>query len=266
MSKYLHFVIVRYSFGLALFLIAGVVASALIAMRRKSLGAGAALAVILIAAYGHLLIQPGSDFFGLVKRNVQTSRRVVAFTFDDGPSVKYTTRILDILKENGARGTFFVTGANAERNPELIRRMIREGHQIGNHTWSHYFLFTKGGSVREDEIMKTHALIKDIAAVEMKYFRAPYEYRDLRLIFLLRKLNYRYIGHDTETFDGAGAPTEQIVERVMKKLHPGTIISMHDARGNREPTVRALEVVLPAIRAKGWRAVTIGELLAAEGK
>jgi peptidoglycan-N-acetylglucosamine deacetylase len=219
-----------------------------------------------LTAYGHLLIISGFDFFGLVRRNVKTSRRAVAFTFDDGPSLKYTTRILDILKENGAHATFFVTGRNAARNPELIMRMIREENQIGNHTYNHYFLFTKSGNVREDEIMKTHELIKNIAGTDMKYFRAPYEYRDLRLIFLLRGLNYKYISHDTGTLDGSGAASKKIVGRILRGLHPGAIISMHDARGHRTPTVEALKAVMPAVRARGCSAVTLDELLAMEGK
>jgi peptidoglycan-N-acetylglucosamine deacetylase len=259
--KYYHFTLVRYSVGTALFFIAGVALGMFIAQRKKPAGVAIIIVSTLISLYAYTLVHPILDVFGRSLNRVQTGERLVALTFDDGPSVKYTTPILDLLKQNGAHATFFVLGVNAERNPNLIRRMIRDGNTVGNHTYHHCFLFSKSAGFRKNEIMGTHNLIKSIAGIGMKYYRSPYEYRDFRLLGLLKKLNYTYIGHNIGTHDVTGSTPEQIASNIMKGLHPGAIVLLHDDRGNRERTVRALEIVLPKLGAKGYRAVSIDELV-----
>ncbi len=261
--KCLSFTIVQYAM-----LVMGVFMAALligVGIKRLNRTAGISVMIIvsLLFVYFAILETPAFDFFGQVTNKVRTQEHLVALTFDDGPSAKYTPRILDILKHNGAHATFFVTGENAERNPRIIRRIVAEGHQLGNHTYSHAFFFRKMTNSRKKEILKTDDIIFRITGEHMKYFRAPYEYRDVRLVELLKKLNYEYISHDVSSLDAMGAGSKKIVSQILKESHSGAIILLHDARGNREPTVEALETALPLLREKGFRTVTIDELRAA---
>jgi len=258
----LSFTVVQY--GL---IVLGVFTAAMLIggiIKRRNRTAGIAVMVIVSALFVYFatLEMPAFDFFGLVTNRVRTREHLVALTFDDGPSAKYTPRILDILKQNDAHATFFVTGRNAELNPRIIRRILAEGNQLGNHTYSHAFLLRKRSKARKEEILKTDEAVFRITGEHMKYFRSPYEYRDVRLVKLLRKLDYEYISHDGSSLDAMGANSKKIVSQILKESHPGAIILLHDARGNREPTVEALRIALPMLRKKGFRPVTIDELRA----
>jgi peptidoglycan-N-acetylglucosamine deacetylase len=262
--KSLTFTVPQYGFFMLFLLAIGL--AIYFQVKKKSKNAGKALLVFVIAGfiYGGICEAPQYNFFGMVQNRVKTKEQLIALTFDDGPSAKYTPRILDILKENGMNATFFITGEKAEIYPNIIRRILREGNDLGNHTYSHPFLFKERSVLRKEEILKTDEAVFRITGQHMKYFRAPYEYRDVRLVKLLRRMNYVYISHNESSLDAMGANSKKIQSQIMKNLHPGVIILMHDARGNREETVKALAIVLPELRAKGYRSVTIGELIAAK--
>ncbi|MFA6450475.1 MAG: polysaccharide deacetylase family protein [bacterium] len=260
----LSFTVPQYGFFMLFLLAVGFVIYFQVKKRNEK--AGRIVLVILITGflYGAMCEAPQFNFFGMVQNRVKTKENLIALTFDDGPSAKYTPRILDILKENGMRATFFVTGEMAEKHPGIIRRILREGHELGNHTYSHPFMFRDLSALRKEEIQKTDEAVFKITGRHMKYFRAPYEYRDVRLVKLLRRMNYSYISHNESSLDAMGANSKRIEFQIMRQLRPGLIILMHDARGDREPTVEALRNVLPMLREKGYRSVTIGELIAAK--
>lgn len=260
----LNYTVVQYG----LFLLALLLLSLLVytAVKKISRLAGKVFLVIVISGfiYGGLCEYPRFDFFGLVRNGVATEEKLIALTFDDGPSTKYTPMILKELKKNNAHATFFVTGENAEKNPEILKEILRNGNELGNHTYSHAFMFKEMSKMRKEEILKADEAVYRITGRHMKYFRAPYEYRDVRLIKLLRKLGYTYISHNESSLDAMGASSERITNQVLNKLNPGKIYLMHDARGNREETVKALKVLLPRLREMGYRSVTIEELIASK--
>jgi len=248
-----------YALLLAVFL-GGIALAAFVRRRNRKAGSFLLAAVFFFCAYMMTLEVSAFDFFGLVNNHVRTKEKVVALTFDDGPSEKYTPRILDELKAAGAHATFFVTGENAERHPELLRRMVLEGHEIGNHTYSHPFMFKESSAERKDQIARASAAIEEACGVKVKYFRAPYEYRDVRLVRLLHTMGLQYTSHNVSSLDAMRAGEDKIVSQVVTKAHPGTIVLMHDARGNREATVQALPVALKQLKRMGYKAVTISNL------
>ncbi len=260
----LSYTVVQYG----LFLLALLFLSLMIytIVKKISRIAGKVFFVIVISGflYGALCEYPRFDFFGLVRNGVATEEKLIALTFDDGPSAKYTPIILNELNKNKSHATFFVTGENAEKHPEIIKEIVRNGNELGNHTYSHSFMFKDLSKLRREEIIKADDVVYKITGEHMKYFRAPYEYRDVRLIKLLRRMGYIYISHNESTLDAMGASSERITDQVLKKLKPGKIFLMHDARGNREETVKALKVLLPRLRKMGYRAVTIDELIQAK--
>ncbi len=183
----------------------------------------------------------------------------VALTFDDGPDPKLTTRILDILKENGVRATFFVVGKNAERYPALIDRIIAEGHEIGNHTYSHKYLGKAGARLTEKEISECDARIFEHSEYCTKFFRPPGGIMNAEISNVCSAYGYDVLLWSIDTMDWSGRSADGICREIFNNISDGSVILMHD--GVRGHTAEALESVIPGLRAKGYEFVTASELL-----
>lgn len=188
----------------------------------------------------------------------------IALTFDDGPHYKYTAEILDILKEYNAKATFFVVGELAERYPELILRELSEGHEIGNHTWSHPKMSKLSTEQLNSEIMRTERLLNEIADYRPKLFRPPEGSFQKNVETLAEANDYTLILWTVDTRDWAHTPIEEIVQTVENDTRNGSIILCHDFIGRDSPTPGALRKFIPALIEKGFEFVTVSELLTAE--
>lgn len=220
--------------------------------------AGAALFVGLMA-YG--LGAEGSTLLGpaLVRLDADTD---AALTFDDGPSPD-TARILDILKEKKVKATFFLCGAAVERYPELARRIVAEGHELGNHTYSHPYLHLKSRAAIAAEIDRAQDVIERVTGVRPAYFRPPHGVRWFTLWPVLRERGMTLALWNSFPTEGA-SPAGEIVERAMARLVPGSIILLHDGREAkpagqdlRPATVEALPRIIDGARSKGLRFVLL---------
>ncbi len=185
----------------------------------------------------------------------------IALTFDDGPSV-YTGQVLDILDKYGAKATFFVVGRNAESHVALLRRTVESGHEIGNHTWSHASLTSRAKQARHDEVQGASDVVRSAVGHAPRLFRPPYgamrpgtnrEVRQAGLMPVVWSI-------DTRDYD-PGVTAKKLVARVGKALRPGSIILLHDGGGDRRKTVAALPKILDEIERRGYRAVTVTQLL-----
>lgn len=200
------------------------------------------------------------------------SSRAVAFTFDDGPDPTYTTQILDALREHDAKATFFVIGKAAEAHPELVRRIVADGHLVASHTYSHSHTF---------HLWRSRAMAADIArgidAVERitgdrpRFFRPPQGLRVPTLRDALGALRSppACVTWTVRGMDSVARSADRIVARIEKGLTPGSIITLHDGTAfgglrSRAPTVSALRELLAATEARGLRCVRLDELLGAE--
>lgn len=164
---------------------------------------------------------------GLV-RGPGGSKRV-ALTFDDGPLPPYSQQILDILRSGNAKATFFVCGKDAERHPEILRRICAEGHTIGNHTWSHPYLYFMNRAKCAEEVGRTQTVIEQATGVTPRFFRPPYGARGFGLYPVLRERGLHLVQWSASGDDwklGAKA----IVSSVGAALRPGAIILLHDGR------------------------------------
>lgn len=186
----------------------------------------------------------------------------IALTFDDGPHPQYTPLILDILREYNVHATFFLIGENAERNPELVRRILREGHEIGNHTYLHKNLkeHTSGG-IYEEIAMAEEAILR-IADQRTKLLRPPGGLYDKQVCETAHRLDYDIILWTVDTFDWKHPTPEEIIQTVESNVQCGDIILCHDFIGGApSPTPDAIRKIIPDLLKRGYEFVSVSELI-----
>lgn len=198
---------------------------------------------------------------GQIVWEINTNQKIIALTFDDGPHKKYTPEILDLLAKHKAKGTFFVVGEHAEKNPEIVLRMYEEEHELAIHTYTHPLKTTIPNLMKE--IKQTHETIYGISGYSPVLFR-PVEgqYTD-GMIDAIVKEGYKVVmwSWHQDTMDWKNPGVHKIVDTVLKGVKEGNIILFHDGGGNREQTIKALEKILPELEKQGYKFVTISELL-----
>src|SRR5581483_374067 len=187
--------------------------------------------------------------------------RVVALSFDDGPGDQ-TEAILDLLRGHGVRATFFLVGKAIERRRELVHRLVAEGHELGNHTFSHRKLGGLTSAESERELRLTSELIERETGVRPTLFRPPYGLDGLDARSAAAALGMTTIRWSANSRDWDGSDPQTIAARVIASSQQSSVIVLHDGGGNRESTVRALEIALPVLRAAGLELVTVSEALA----
>jgi cellulose synthase/poly-beta-1,6-N-acetylglucosamine synthase-like glycosyltransferase/peptidoglycan/xylan/chitin deacetylase (PgdA/CDA1 family)/spore germination protein YaaH len=203
----------------------------------------------------------------------------LALTFDDGPDPKWTPKILDILKQEKVKGTFFVIGEQAENNVGLLQRYIREGHEIGNHTFTHPDISEISPRQLELELNLTERLFASKLGLQPLYFRPPYSIDQepdtndqAAPIDLIEQMGYIIVGNKIDTEDWNERPKkspQEITSGVLDQLAAmkdrpwfrGSVILLHDGGGDRSATVAALPLLIETLRAKGYQIVPVSELL-----
>ena len=181
----------------------------------------------------------------------------VALTFDDGPDPRRTPALLDALRELDVKATFFVVGDSVDANPELCARIAREGHELGNHTYSHRYLPLARSRSVERELRATDRAIARATGQVPAIARPPYGGRSPWTVRAFARVAKRLVLWDVNSFDWKGKPAPEIAERVLERARPGSIILMHEARSGGEDTVAAVRLLVPALRARGYDLVTI---------
>ncbi|OEH91418.1 polysaccharide deacetylase [Bacillus solimangrovi] len=195
-------------------------------------------------------------------RNVNTTEKLVALTFDDGPEDKYTPEILDILKEKGVKATFYVVGQQIEKFPEQMRRIVNEGHGIGNHTWSHPDLKNKWSATVKEELLSTQDQIEKVVGLQSDLVRPPYGSYTKAETVLFNEIGLKNILWNVDTEDWSGNSADEILSNVRKDLAPGSIVLQHNFGGNfLDGTVEALPRIIDELHEEGYQFVTIHTLL-----
>jgi cellulose synthase/poly-beta-1,6-N-acetylglucosamine synthase-like glycosyltransferase/peptidoglycan/xylan/chitin deacetylase (PgdA/CDA1 family)/spore germination protein YaaH len=205
----------------------------------------------------------------LIRRLGAQNSKKLALTFDDGPNSDYTPKILDILKKKNVPATFFVTGGNIQNNIPLIQREYREGHEIGNHTFTHPNLEATTSNRERIELRSTRLLIESILGHSTLLFRPPYiTDAEPKTLFQIKSLA---VAHDegficvTSHIDPndweEDVEPDSIVIRTIEHRNSGNIILMHDAGGNREATIKALPIIIDSLQKLGYQFVTVSDLM-----
>lgn len=190
-----------------------------------------------------------------VEDPVPADIRRVALTFDDGPHPVYTEQLLDGLKERGVRVTFFVTGEHAEIHPDIIKRMVEEGHLVGNHTYSHIQLTKTNREIYKEELIKTNEILKGITGQEVQYVRPPYGSWDKSFE---KELNMFPVLWNVDPMDWCSENVSCITEKIVSKVKENDIILMHDYY---DTSVMAALKTIDELLDEGYTFVTVDEIM-----
>jgi peptidoglycan/xylan/chitin deacetylase (PgdA/CDA1 family) len=204
------------------------------------------------------------QLFGGMLRRVNTSAPVVALTFDDGPSSRFTEEVLSVLREQEVNATFFVTGQALEENMAAGRRIVAERHELGNHSYSHQRMILKPYAFVEREIERTDQLIRAAGYAGDVHFRSPYGKKLILLPCYLSRTGRLNILMDVEpeSYSDIAADADRIVEHVLTRARPGSIVLLHVMAEGRTESRKALPGIIRGLREEGYRFVTVSELLA----
>ncbi len=198
--------------------------------------------------------QSNDYYFNIKKRNINLDDKVVALTFDDGPS-RYTEGILDILKKNDACGTFFIIGNKVEFYGDVLRKMLEYNNEIGNHSYDHKYLTRLSESEFKEEVNKTQEVIKKETGYSPTLFRPSYGgYNDT----LKSYTDLKFVLWDVDSRDWSVKSKDRILKNVLPNVKSGSIILMHD---NHEYALNALEDMIKSLKDDGYKFVTVSELL-----
>ncbi|UJF35818.1 polysaccharide deacetylase family protein [Paenibacillus hexagrammi] len=198
---------------------------------------------------------------GEVVWEISTDEKVIALTFDDGPHPEHTAQILDLLKQYDAKATFFVVGNKVKMNPELLLREVQEGHEIANHTYTHAYLSRRTNMKKE--IHDAEEQIYTVSGQRSRLFRPPGGVFNEQLVALVKSEGYKMIlwSWELDTKDWRTPGVSRIVNRVLKHADNGNIVLFHDYIEGPTQTIDALKVILPELKNRGYRFVTVSELL-----
>ncbi len=231
-------------------------------MKRISIYAGAAFLAILImiaTTFQYSRSWENAFFIDPIYK-IDTYEKIVALTFDDGPSEKRTPALLELLNKYEIKATFFMIGENIEKTPDLAKAVYNQGHLIGNHSYNHPRLIFRSPSFIIDQISKTDDLIKSTGQKEVPYFRPPYSSKYIVLPLVLKSLDKKLV---TGTYDPPSQyrtplDSEKVANEVVSNTKPGSIIYLHDGKNtDPEQFVKSVELIIIELKNQGYNFVRL---------
>ncbi|MCA1010620.1 polysaccharide deacetylase family protein [Halobacillus halophilus] len=229
-------------------------------MKKKITFIATATLIVFLLLFGTYKLMNSRTFqlFGGLTYKVETNQKVVALTFDDGPT-ENADHILALLNEKDIKATFFLIGNEIESNHEEAKKIVKEGHQIGNHSYSHQRMIFKSPSFIQKEIEKTDELIRNIGYKGEIDFRPPNGKKIAALPYYLSKHNKDTITWNIEP-DTLFTDPDDKMEYVKEKVTPGSIILLHPMYDKTGEDIIALEGIIDSLLNKGYKFVTVNEL------
>jgi peptidoglycan/xylan/chitin deacetylase (PgdA/CDA1 family) len=242
----------------------------------RTVAGAAALAVALaLAGYGAFAAAeaPANQLWGATVVSGTPGQRRIALTFDDGPNPPYTNQLLDLLRREHVRATFFVVGEAVARQPALARRIVAEGHEIGNHSWDHAHLIALSPDAIRAELVRTAGAIERATGTRPALMRPPFGQRDYAVIGEARALGYAVVMWSEPLAEDWTQPGARVIaQRVLESARDGDIIVLHDGdrgracapgsgqRCDRSQDVAAAATVIDGLRARGFRFVSVSDI------
>ena len=192
--------------------------------------------------------------------SLDSEEKVIALTFDDGPSEIRTPPLLEVLDRYQVKATFFMLGQNIEQHPDLAKAVLERGHLIGNHSYDHPRMIFKSSSFIKEQITKTDVLIRSLGQEEVRYFRPPNTSKFITLPLVIKSMGKELV---TGTYDppseyAASFDASKVAEEVLANAKPGSIIYLHDGKSSDpEQFVESLELIITGLRMQGYRFVRL---------
>ncbi|MGY0501943.1 polysaccharide deacetylase family protein [Nocardia sp. FBN12] len=230
-------------------------------MRKWLIGAVVGIVVVMAVAAGLYVVMNSRTYqvAGRLVDRVETDEKVVALTFDDGPTAR-TPQVLRMLAQSQVPATFYLVGDNLTAHPEYGAAIVGAGHEIGNHTYSHRRMVLVSGDTVRDEVERTDAEIRRAGYQGPITFRPPYGKKLWSLPHYLADHDRTTVTWDVEPDSAGGASREAIVADTLAQTRPGSIILLHVMHG--DESAAAVPEIVSGLRARGYRFVTVSELLA----
>lgn len=219
--------------------------------------------LLTCAFFAYVIVAPWSQFLVTSVWHLRKGGETIAFTFDDGPDPEITPRVLELLARYDAKATFFVVGSRVEKYPELVRRIVAEGHAVGSHSYSHSHAFHFGSPSRQRaDVERGIAAVASVIGTSPILFRPPQGLRTPLLRDALAPLGLVCVTWTERGLDAMGRTATRIVRRLEGAIRPSSIVTLHDGAGlggtlDRRPTVEALEQLLELATQRGLRCVRL---------
>jgi peptidoglycan/xylan/chitin deacetylase (PgdA/CDA1 family) len=235
-------------------------------LRQVALRVSPLAVIVIILAYGYFI--PNSPVFGKVYYKGDEHSKVVALTFDDGPNEPYTSEVLDILDKYNIKATFFCVGENVELYPETAKRMVAEGHVLGNHSYTHNanHALTEFGA---RDLVVAERAISDTIGIKPHLYRPPHGKKSPWELDAVKDQGMIEVEWSVSTGELNTHSFEKVADRLVDETHPGEIMLLHDGYGtdhncpqaDKSLTVEALPLIIEKLQAEGYTFVTVPELL-----
>lgn len=217
-------------------------------------------AKIMVSAFAALVV--GAIILGLLaphSTELGHPAKAVALTIDDGPDPRYTPSVLRDLQRRGDKATFFFLGENVEKHPEIAKEVLAAGHEVGNHTMSHLHMEQADYQRNLAEITTANALLERTLGITPKYFRPPRGFLNDAAMSAIRASGMTP-SFWTVGLERHGLSPQEMADRVMRYVHPGAVILMHDGNLDRTRSIQALPILLEKLHDEGYKVVSLGEL------
>ena len=241
-------------------ILAALLGAVALALSNATAAIGLLILAMVIAGFGVAL--PQLRLFGPFVCRGDVSRRRVALTFDDGPDNQSTPELLDLLRAERVPATFFCIGRNVTAQPELTARIVREGHLLANHTYSHSNATNFFGVEKlVEEMTRTQSAIRDAAGVTPAFFRPPMGLSNPRVFKAATAVGLRVIGWTARGFDTQCSTPHRIVRRILRGVEPGAIILLHDGKIPADRLLATVKLLLAKLRERGYECVRLDTIL-----
>ncbi|MEM1137309.1 MAG: polysaccharide deacetylase family protein [Bacteroidota bacterium] len=212
------------------------------------------LFIILAIAFLYSRSWENALFISLIYK-INTKEKVIALTFDDGPSSARTPALLAILEKHNVKATFFMLGENISKYPEIAKQVFKAGHLIGNHSYDHPRMYFKSPQFLEKQILQTDSLIKSLGQIEVKYFRPPYSAKFFVLPLILISMNKNLVtgSYDPPSEYASPYHAQTVANEVINNVKPGSIIYLHDGKeSDAKAFAKSVESIIIKLKEKGY--------------
>jgi peptidoglycan/xylan/chitin deacetylase (PgdA/CDA1 family) len=228
-----------------------------------AVGAGVAVAVV---AVGYQSMAPRGQWYGRTFTGVKAGIRLLALTYDDGPNDPHTLRLLEVLAKHDVKATFFLIGRYVKQRPDIARELVRAGHVVGNHTFSHPNLIFASARQTRTQLLDCQQALADAVGEHSRLFRPPFGGRRPSTLRIARELGLEPVMWSVTGWDWKGKPAEYVERRVRQQVRGGDVILLHDGGhstfgADRSQSVIATDRLIDRYKSDGYEFVTVPEMM-----